>query len=113
MLNGATVIILLPVHGEVSLTVNHDKGRVVEIFIRADNEELHEYSFICSQHVSQLLQLGRPVIEVMEDLNHLHTTKTRHIKKGGQEFASLAQRICHEVIEIQKHFTHQREQKNG
>lgn len=112
VLHGATVKIVLPMHGKVWLTANQDKGRVVEIFIRADNEDLHEYSFMLSQQVSKLLQLGQTVTEVMEDLNDLHATKTKHIKKGGKQFASLAQRICYEVMEMQKHFTQQEEQKN-
>jgi len=96
---GATRLARLDDGRPLFVTVNWDAdGRPLELFVRLDDPDLHEWVTALTRFVSMALREGLPLGLIIEELEAVHSAKTRHVLPGSTDVCpSLVARIGAEV----------------
>lgn len=112
VLNGFTYKIKAAPNGlgdniNLYVTINNDSdGKIRELFIDVSDRHLYEWLTVLSRFASAMLQLGIPVMNIIDELSQIHSDSTSHFIPGSQGTfcTSLAARIG---VVIKNHYMQQ------
>lgn len=100
ILHGPTYKVVIDDDMSMYVTINEQKRKPFEIFIRSDSPELYQWINLATILITRLLRAGTDLLVIAKEMQNIHSSnQSVHFTPGGTKCYSLVSRIG-QVLEL-------------